>query len=81
VKFSVITIYPNSIFAGAINWQSSWELVASAVEYLFMGYFSLNQRLDLQSNHGCEYTKINLLDLAEPKLDYRSGRYRDSVPK
>jgi hypothetical protein len=81
VKFSVITINPNSTPLRAINWQSSWELAPSGVEYLFMGSFSLNQRLDLRVNHGCQYTKINLLDAAEAKLEQRSGRYRDTVPR
>jgi hypothetical protein len=93
VKFSVITLYPNSTSLRAANCPLGWESAAAEVEYLFMGMFSgsfwlsqcLNQQLNQQrieeSNHDYRDSIIGGLN-ASPKRNNRSGRYRklDAVP-
>jgi hypothetical protein len=95
VKFSVITLYPNSTSLRAANCPLGWESAAAEVEYLFMGIFSggfwlnqtwlnqdcLNQRLIAESNHDYRDSIIDGLN-GSPKRNNRSGRYRklDAVP-
>ncbi|MBW4513289.1 MAG: hypothetical protein KME64_43565 [Scytonematopsis contorta HA4267-MV1] len=89
MKFSVITLYPNSTSLQAANCPLGWESAAAEVEYLFMGIFSgsfwlgsqLNQQRIEESNHNYRDSIIGGLN-ASPKRNNRSGRYRklDAVP-
>jgi hypothetical protein len=81
VKFFVIPIYPISTFLVAINWLASWELVAAAVEYFFMGNGSQKHERIAESHNDSRYLGISGLN-AKAQPDIVSGRYRlkDTVP-
>ncbi|MDF5720696.1 MAG: hypothetical protein PUP91_09460 [Rhizonema sp. PD37] len=65
----------------AANNQSCWESGLLGVEYSFVGNGSRNQRQFTEGNHDYKYASIGVL-YAAPKLENRSGRYRnqDAVP-
>ncbi len=74
MKFSVKSVYPISTSLRVANCRFSWKSAAVGVEYLFMGQLT-------QGNHDSRSASIGVLN-AVPKLEQRSGRYRqqDAVP-
>ena len=82
IPFFMDLSVPISTSLCTANNQSCWELGMLGVEYLFMGKGTRrNQRQFTEGNHDYKYASIGVL-YAAPKLENRSGRYRnqDAVP-
>ncbi|MDF5716959.1 MAG: hypothetical protein PUP93_24595 [Rhizonema sp. NSF051] len=80
-QFFLDLCVPISTSFFAANNQSCWESALLEVEYLFVGNGRRNQRQFTEGHHDYKYASIGVL-YAAPKLENRSGRYRnqDAVP-
>ncbi|BAZ26447.1 hypothetical protein NIES4073_73550 [Kalymmatonema gypsitolerans NIES-4073] len=81
MKFSVKSVYPISTSLRVANCRFRWKSAAVGVEYLFMGDESPNKWQLTQGNDDSRHASIGVLN-AVPKLEQRSGRYRqqNAVP-